>query len=543
MPFKSKFPDITVPEQHADILSLLFESTDYPKAKDYPMIIDGITGEIITFGRLIELVEKITAGLQDVLDFKPGETLAIFSPNQIDYSAVMFAAVAAGGTATFGNPAFNHTELETLLMESDASVLICHRDNVPVALKAAKNVGIPRKKILVFGNEVVNGVQPYTSALVRERRAKHIKYTPQEAKTKTAYLPSSSGTTGKLKGVMLTHSNITSNILQFTQIELKGINPKEERIVGVVPFYHVFGLTCINQAPLYWGITVVVLPRFELISFCTAIQSHRITIGILVPPILILLAKHPEVAKYDFSSLREILCGAAPLSGELSNSVKQRLGTVVKQGYGLSETSPVAIIEETDDVVEGCVGILTPNMEAKIVDEQGNELGNNNRGELWLRGPNIMAGYLKQKEATAETIDSEGYLHTGDLAVRDDAGRFYIVDRIKELIKYKGLQVPPAELESLLLKHPKVFDCAVIGVQSPEEATELPRAYVVVPPDVPKTEETAQELKNYVARNVIYYKQLRGGIIFVDTIPKLASGKILRRVLRDQAAAEIRAKL
>lgn len=137
-----------------------------------------------------------------------------------------------------------------------------------------------------------------------------------------------------------------------------------------------------------------------------------------------------------------------------------------------------------------------------------------------------MAGYLKQKEATAETIDSEGYLHTGDLVVRDDTGRFYIVDRIKELIKYKGLQVPPAELESLLLKHPKVFDCAVIGVQSPEEATELPRAYVVVPPDVPKTEETAQELKNYVARNVIYYKQLRGGIIFIDTIPKLASGKV-----------------
>ncbi|KAI9285882.1 hypothetical protein BC943DRAFT_360097 [Umbelopsis sp. AD052] len=539
MPFKSKFPDIQVPDGQTDILSLLFESTKYPKKNEQPVLIDGISGRVITFGGLIELVEKITAGLQHELNFKAGETVAIFSPNQVDYSAVMFGVVAAGGTVALVNGAYNENELQYHLQEADATVLFCHEDNISTALKAADKAGIPRNRVLLFGDKVVNGVKPYTSVLVGKRRAKHIKYSAEEAKTATAYLPFSSGTTGTAKGVMLTHSNITANVLQFTEVELQRIDLKQEKIIGVLPFYHVFGLTCLLQAPLYWGVPVITLPRFELTSFCTAMQSHRITIGILVPPILILLAKHPDVGKYDFSSLREIICGAAPLSAQLARDVSSRLGgTVVKQGYGMSETSPVATMEETHDVLEGCVGILLPSMEAKIIDDNGNEVGNNERGELWMKGPNIMLGYTKRKEETANTVDRDGYLHSGDVAIRDDNGRFYIVDRIKELIKYKGLQVAPAELESLLLKHPKIIDCAVIGVHSEEKGTELPRAYVVVPEDVPRNEKTAQEIQDYVIKSVVDYKKLRGGIVFLDAIPKLASGKILRRVLRDRAANE-----
>ncbi|KAH8555263.1 hypothetical protein BGW37DRAFT_511373 [Umbelopsis sp. PMI_123] len=496
--------------------------------------------------RLIELVEKITAGLQDVLNFKPGQTVAIFSPNQVDYSAVMFGIVAAGGTVALVNGLYNVQELKYHLQESDASVLVCHTDNVSTALEAADLAGIPRSRVLLFGDKAVNGIQPYTSVLVGEKRAKHIKYTAEEAKNVIAYLPFSSGTTGKAKGVMLTHANIVSNILQFTAVQLHNTDVKQQKMIGVVPFYHArnsYGLTCLLQAPLYWGVPIITFPRFELISFCTAIQSHRVTIGLLVPPILVLLAKHPEVGKYDFSSLREILCGAAPLSADLARDVRNRLGgAIVKQGYGMSEASPAVTLEETDAVVDGSVGILLPSMEAKIVDENGNEVGNNERGELWMKGPNIMLGYHKRKEETLNTIDSEGYLHSGDVAIRDDNGHFYIVDRIKELIKYKGFQVPPAELEALLLKHPKVLDCAVIGIQFSENATELPRAYVVVPQDVPRNENTAQELRDYVTKNVIDYKRLRGGVIFVDEIPKLASGKILRRVLRSRAAKEANVK-
>ncbi|CAO3597553.1 unnamed protein product [Absidia cylindrospora] len=364
-----------------------------------------------------------------------------------------------------------------------------------------------------------------------------------------SYMCFSSGTTGLSKGVMSTHTNITSNLLQIDAVLGPHMNANKDRVLGVLPFFHIFGLTVVIHMSLFWGIPLTVMTKFDLPLFCETIQKHQISFSCLVPPILVLLAKHPLIDSYDLSSLRQIVSGAAPLSAELSTEVQARLPHCkLIQGYGLTETSPVATIGNFANPIEGSSGVLVPNMSVKIVNEDGKEVGINERGELWCKGPNIMKGYIKNPEATAGCIDSEGYFHSGDVAIVDEQGSYSIVDRIKELIKYKGFQVPPAELESLLLTSPIVADCAVIGVYDPAQATELPRAYVVLQPSTKPSDAAAKELMDFVAGKVVQYKRLRGGVRFIDVVPKSASGKLLRRVIKDwvkeeEKAAKIDAKL
>jgi acyl-CoA synthetase (AMP-forming)/AMP-acid ligase II len=330
---------------------------------------------------------------------------------------------------------------------------------------------------------------------------------------------------------MLTHYNLVANLCQ-----MEGLCyfTEDDTLICVLPLFHIYGLVVVLNMGLYTGATVVTMPRFEMESFLKAIQDYDVTLAHIVPPIVLGLAKSPVVDNYNLPTLKTLFSGAAPLGEELTRACMDRLGCVVRQGYGMTETSPVTHSSPAPprELKFGSVGVPAPNTECKILDlETGEMLPPGQRGEVCVRGPQVMKGYLNSPEATARTIDPEGWLHTGDIGYADEDSHFFIVDRAKELIKYKGFQVPPAELEAVLLTHPCIADAAVIPCQD-DEAGEVPKAIVVL-----KQETEAQSILDYVAERVAPHKRIRY-MEFVDKIPKSPSGKILRRVLVDAERAK-----
>jgi len=285
---------------------------------------------------------------------------------------------------------------------------------------------------------------------------------------------------------------------------------------------------------------IVVMPKFDIDSFCKIVQDYKITFVYVVPPVVLLLSKHPAVGKYDLSSIRMMNSGAAPLTKELVEALWKRLKIPVKQGYGLSETSPTTHTQPWEDWNKtiGAVGTLLPNQTAKYMSPDEKEMPAGQTGELWIKGPNIFKGYLNNPEVTAHALTPDGYFKTGDVGHQDENGNFYITDRVKELIKYKGFQVPPAELEGILIGHPSVNDVAVIGIYNKDQATEVPRAYIVPANSFGRGEKEAQEIIEWLNQKVASHKRLRGGVRFVDEIPKSVSGKILRRMLKVKAQEE-----
>jgi 4-coumarate--CoA ligase len=339
---------------------------------------------------------------------------------------------------------------------------------------------------------------------------------------------------------MLTHTNITSNAEQTCRFDPRMLSHDMDAQLGILPWFHIYGLNVAVSTSLFSGAKCIVMSKFDLEKACQLIQEHTITFLYVPPPIVLALGKAPIVDKYDLSSLRYINSGAAPLSKHLVEAVWSRLRIGVKQGYGLSETSPTTHVQQIDEFwkFQGAVGRLVPNMEAKLIDPEGKEVPHGEAGEILLKGPNVFGGYWQRPELNKDSFTEDGWYRTGDVGYIGTKDNFYITDRIKELIKYKGFQVPPAELEEILVGREDITDACVIGVWNEDQATEVPRAYVVLKPGSQETDETAKEIIDWMSTKVAPPKKLRGGVRFVKEIPKSASGKILRRVLVDQVKKE-----
>ncbi|HVF28843.1 MAG TPA: 4-coumarate--CoA ligase family protein [Pyrinomonadaceae bacterium] len=512
MIFRSPHPDIDIPEVSLTefVLRRLIERGEKPA------LIDGVSGRVITCAQFADGVGRVASSLY-ARGMTKGDVFAILSPNVPEYAVAFHAVASLGGIVTTINPLYRADEVTHQLKDAGAKYLLTVPPLMDTAREAASQSEV--EELFVFGE--ADGATPFAALMTGDGVVPPIEITPRED---VVVLPYSSGTTGLPKGVMLTHRNLVANVLQ---IEAAGLDDENDVFVCVLPLFHIYGMVAIMNLGLYTGATIVTLPRFDLEKFLHVVETYGVTLAHIVPPIVLALAKHPEVDKHDLSKLKTIFSGAAPLGESLTRACVERLGCVVKQGYGMTETSPATHISPTnpDENKFGSVGVCVPNTECKIVDiETNNELGVNEEGEICVRGPQVMKGYLNRLDATAQTIDAEGWLHTGDIGYADADGHFFIVDRAKELIKYKGFQVAPAELEAVLLAHPSIADAAVIPCAD-DEAGEIPKAFVVL-----KSEVACEELMTFVAERVAPHKKIRR-VEVIEQIPKSPSGKILRRVL------------
>lgn len=514
MIIKGPYPDISIPETALTPFVLQRRH----ELGDKPALIDAPTGRTLTYTQLADAI-SIAAYNLSARGFKKGDVCGIVSPNCLEFAVAFHAVATLGGIVTPINPLYTHYEIGHQLKNSGARILM----TVP---SCAENVLEAREQsrfdeLFVFGS--LPGAKSFDELLVDNGRKEQVEVNPRED---LVALPYSSGTTGLPKGVMLTHHNLVANLRQ-----MEGLSYfyETDTLICVLPLFHIYGLMVVLNMGLYSGATVVLMPRFELEAFLKAAQDYEVSMAHLVPPIILALSKHPVVDSYKLPKLKSIFSGAAPLGEDLTRACMDRLGCNIRQGYGLTETSPVTHSSPAPPlpVKFGSVGIPAPNTECKVVDlETGDELGPGERGEVCVRGPQIMKGYLNNPEATAGTIDAENWLHTGDIGYFDEDKHFFIVDRAKELIKYKGLQVPPAELEAVLLTHPCVADAAVIPYPD-DEAGEVPKGIIVL-----REAASPEAIMEFVAERVAPYKRIRH-LEFVDKIPKSPSGKILRRVLVD----------
>ncbi|HVD15210.1 MAG TPA: AMP-binding protein [Actinomycetota bacterium] len=481
---------------------------------DKPALVDAQSGRSISYGLLAAGVERVAAALA-ARGFGKGDVLALYSPNLPEYALAAYGAMAAGGAVTGANPLLTAEELAGQLADAGASILITVPPFLDRARAAAEKAGVD--EVLVFGE--AEGATPFSTLVAHGHGPATVAIDPEET---LASLPYSSGTTGLPKGVEQTHGVLVTNARQSQATMGVG---EDDVVLAVAPLFHALGFNTVLACGLRAGATVVTMPRFDLEDFLRAVQEHRVSFTIVVPPIMLALASHPLVDRYDLSSLRVVGCGAAPLGADLEQRGADRLGCAVIQGFGMTEMTATIAVSPVGAPRRGASGRLLANTQARIVDPAtGADLGPGRTGELWVRGPQVMRGYRDRPEATAATIDAQGWLHTGDLCYFDEDGYLYVVDRLKELIKYKGYQVAPAELEHLLLAHPAVADAAVVP-RPDEEAGEIPVAHVV-----PRAEVTAEELQAWVAERVAPYKRVRA-VRFTDQIPKSPSGKLLRRLL------------
>ena len=511
---RSPLPDVSDPDQTL---------TEYVLAgaaarADKNAFVDGPSGRVLTYGELSARVRQAARGLSD-RGFGKGDVFALFCPNCPEYAVAFHGVASLGGINTTINPLYTPKELNRQLSDAGAKLILTVPPFLDKVREGVKGTSVD--EIFVLGE--AEGATSFATLLDNDGDPPRVDIDPG---TDLVALPYSSGTTGLQKGVMLSHRNLVMNVEQ-TLSALDGGMRESDVVMGVLPFFHIYGMVVVMSLALRAGATVVSMPRFDLAQFLGLVQEHRATVAYLVPPIVLGLAKHPVVEKYDLSSLRWILSGAAPLGKEISAAASERLGCLVAQAYGLTETSPASHVTpiKEDKNKPGSVGPPAPNTECRIVDvSSGQDVEPGEQGEIWIRGPQVMQGYLNNPEATKACMDADGWFKSGDIGYADEDSYFYIVDRLKELIKYKGMQVAPAELEALLLTHPKIADVAVVP-KADDDAGEVPKAFVVV-----REEISAQAIMEFVAERVAPHKKIRA-VEFVDRIPKSPSGKILRRVL------------
>lgn len=520
---RSAYPDVEIPE--LSIYDYLFGDLD-EATLDHVAIVDGMSGAETTYRQLVGQI-GLFAGALAARGVGVGTKVGLLCPNVPAFATVFHGILRAGATATTINSLYTPEEIANQLQDAEAEWLITVSPLLPGAAVAAATLGIADDHVIVLDG--AEGHPSLRDLLGEGHAAPDVSFDPA---THLAVLPYSSGTTGRPKGVMLTHRNLVANVAQSRP--MLTLTP-DDRVLAVLPFFHIYGMTVLLNVALRQRAALVTMPKFDLPEFLRIIGEHRTSWLFVAPPIAVALAKHPIVDQYDLSAVKVIFSGAAPLDASLAEAVAARLGCVVTQGYGMTETSPVthATPVQLLEVDRAAVGPLLPNTEARVVDpDSGSDVEvpaqrQSAPGELWIRGPQVMAGYLNRPEATAEMLDADGWLRTGDIATVTADGIFHIVDRLKELIKYKGYQVAPAVLEALLLEHPQIADAAVIGAHD-ADGQEVPKAFVVRQADA---ELSADEVMAFVASHVAPHEKVRQ-VEFIDVIPKSSSGKILRKDLR-----------
>ena len=461
-------------------------------------VVDAATGRSLTYGSMVDGARRFAGALRE-RGSRPGDVIGLVAFNRPEFAVAMYGASCAGLTLAPASPLLTARELRAFLAQAGARRAVADAESRAKVLEAGVE-GVFALEELPAG-EPVDPVARGGDAL--------------------AVLFSTSGTTGLPKSAAHTHAGAVATLRQYAAGSLRGFRP-DDVVTGIVPFPHMFGSVMLGSV-LRVGARMVSLARFEPEAFLRMLQEHRVTVAVVVPPIARLLATHPLIDRYDLSSLRFVFIGAAPCPASLEEACAERLGCAVAQGLGMTEAAPLALPEEP--VLHGSVGRLVPDTEALVVDpDSGAVLGPGRTGELWFRGPQVMRAYLDDAAATAATIDADGWLHSGDLGHFDADGNLFLVDRLKELIKSRGYQVAPAQLEAELCAHPAVADAAVVG-RPDEEAGEGPVAYVVLRSGVAEG-----ELAAWVAERVAPYKRL-ADVVVVDEIPRSPTGKLLRRVL------------
>ncbi|XP_065867025.1 4-coumarate--CoA ligase 2-like [Euphorbia lathyris] len=523
--FRSKLPDIYIPN-HLPLHSYIFQNIANHSSNT--CLINGATGQIYTYAEVELTSRRVASGLHK-FGIKQGQVIMLLLHNCPEFVLAFLGASFRGAIATAANPLFTPAEIAKQAIASNTKLIITQ------AAYAEKVKDLENVKIICIDSAPDGCFHFSELENSDESELPSVEFSPDDV----VALPYSSGTTGLPKGVMLTHKGLVSSVGQ----QVDGENPNlyfhsEDVILCVLPMFHIYALNSIMLCGLRVGAAIMIMPKFDINSLLQLIQKYKVTVLPIVPPVVLNIAKSPEAEKYDLSSIRMLKSGAAPLGKELEDTVRSKFPrAVLGQGYGMTEAGPVlamclAFAKEPFEIKAGACGTVVRNAEMKIVDpETGLSLPRNQAGEICIRGDQIMKGYLNDPEATTRTIDKQGWLHTGDIGFIDDDDELFIVDRLKELIKFKGYQVAPAELEAMLLAHPQISDAAVVAMKD-ESAGEVPVAFVVRSEESSITED---EIKQYISKQVVFYKRIKS-VFFTQVIPKAPSGKILRKILREKLA-------
>ncbi|KAL9894754.1 luciferin 4-monooxygenase isoform 1-T5 [Glossina fuscipes fuscipes] len=510
----------------------------YKEFDDRIVMVDAVSGKEYTAKYMHDSAIRVAYILKS-LGIKANDVVGLSSENCFEFAITLFGAFAINATVAPFNITYSEREMHHGINLSKPKVIFCSKITAERIANVAKKNAFVKKIISFHSQKSTSDILSFNELMdsISIPSNNTFEYEPVNKNEDVTLIVCSSGTTGLPKGVQITQSNVLSTL--DSQLAPTVIPIGDVKMLTVIPWFHSFGcLTLIFCACA--GTCLVYLPKFEDHLFLSAIEKYQVMMAFIVPPLAVFLAKHPIVDKYDLSSLLVLLCGAAPLSKETEDQIKERIGVpIIRQGYGLSETTLSVLVQNDNACKPGSVGALKIGVYAKIIDpDTGRILGPNQRGELCFKGDCIMKGYIGDVKSTQSSI-IDGWLHTGDIGYYDEDFEFFIVDRIKELIKYKGFQVPPAEIEAILLTNPKVKDAAVIG-KPDEEAGELPMAFIVSQPNAQLGE---QEIIDFVAQRASPAKRLRGGVMFIDEIPKNPSGKILRRLLRDSLKNKLKSKI
>ncbi|XP_022826495.1 probable 4-coumarate--CoA ligase 1 [Spodoptera litura] len=513
-----------------------FVFSDVESWADAPSVTCGASGRSYDYGMMRMMIERCACALAGPLKLGPGERLGLILPNIPEFVVLIHGAMRAGLVVTFANPLYTADEVTRQFKDCNVKAIATIELFMPVAKEVAKNLKDYKGTIWVGGeDDKGQGIFGLKSLLMADHQADLPTVNPDEV----CLIPYSSGTTGMPKGVMLTHKNLVSNLKQTQcpkMMKYEGEKGKGDVLLTVPPFFHIYGFNGILNYNLKLGYHVVTMPRFTPEDYIKCLVEYQPTTLFVVPSLLAFLATHPSVKKEHLQWVETIMVGAAPTTDSMLEKFllkceKTKDQIKLLQGYGMTESSPVTLMTPYTYPYSkvGSVGQLVPSTQARVVSlTTGEMLGPHKSGELWLRGPQVMKGYWNNEAATKETVDSDGWLHTGDVAYYDEDFYFYIVDRTKELIKVKGNQVSPTELENIIMELPAVADVAVVGVPDPL-AGEVPKAFVVLKP---KQKLTEKDITDLVAKKLTRYKHLDGGVVFLESIPRNAAGKIMRNELK-----------